>query len=221
MGSVTEHTGPVVGHDGICLFQYSAKIFDSPWEGCQSDDARMKNSSVAGKWLWVALTIAGLSLTSPTASAPAQPNKLRIGVYDSRAVAVAYYSSSDFRQTMKTVQADYEQAKAAKDERRMKEIDARMKLQQRRQHEQGFSTASVAAILANLSTSLPRLAEQAGVQLIVSKWEVSYRSPAVEVVDVTDQIVGLFKVDARALKHIEEVQAQPPLPLENLGGRTD
>jgi len=39
--------------------------------------------------------------------------------------------------------------------------------------------------------------------------------------DVTDQIVRLFKMDPRALKHIDEIQGQPPLPLEDLSGRID
>jgi Skp family chaperone for outer membrane proteins len=180
----------------------------------------MKNFFVAGK-CWVALSIAVLALTSSTTSAQSQPNGLRIGVYDSRAVAVAYYSSGEFREAIKAVKAEYEKARSAKDEKRMKEMEARMKLQQRRQHEQGFSAASVATIMARLGTSLPALAEKAGVQLIVSKWEVNYQSPAVEAVDVTDQIVRLFKLDERALKHIEEVQGQPPLFLEDLSGRTD
>lgn len=181
----------------------------------------MKNSIVSGKWSWITSTIAALVLTGTTASAQSQSSKLRIGVYDSHAVAVAYVSSAEFREAMKTFKADYENARAAKDEKRMKEIDARMKLQQRRQHEQGFSTGSVAAIMAKVGKSLPAVAEQTGVQLIVSKWELNYRSPAVEVVDVTDQVVALFNVDQRALKHIEEIQSQPPLPVENLNGRTD
>jgi hypothetical protein len=53
------------------------------------------------------------------------------------------------------------------------------------------------------------------------KWELNYRSPAVEVVDVTDQIVGLFNADPRAQKHIDEIQGQPPLPLETLSDRTN
>ena len=180
----------------------------------------MKNFLVAGK-CWIALSIAVLALTSSTTSAQSQPNRLRIGVYDSRAVAVAYCSSAEFRDAMKSVKADYDKAKAAKDEKRMKEMEARMKSQQRRQHEQGFSTASVGAIMAKVGTSLPALAEQTGVQLIVSKWEVNYRSGEVEVVDVTDLIVGLFNVDQRALKQIEEIRGQLPWPMEDLSGKTD
>jgi hypothetical protein len=166
--------------------------------------------------MWVTSAIAALVLAGTSASAQSQSNKLRIGVYDSRAVAVAYCSSAEFREAMKTVKTDYDKARAARDEKRMKELEARMKAQQRRQHEQGFSTGSVAPIIAKLESSLPAVAEQAGVQVIVSKWELNYRSPAAEVVDVTDQIVALFKVDQRALKQIEEIQAQPPLPPEKL-----
>jgi len=181
----------------------------------------MKNLITAGKFSWLAAAVVALALTGTTTSAQSQSNTLRIGVYDSRAVAVAYCNSAEFREAMKPIKADYEKARAARDEKRMKGIDARMKLQQRRQHEQGSSTGSVAAIMAKVESSLPAVAEQTGVQVIVSKWELNYQSPAVEVVDVTDRIVERFKVEQRARKQIEEIQRQPPVPLESLGGRID
>ena len=45
-------------------------------------------------------------------------------------MAVAYANSPEFQETLKAVRADYEKAKAAKDEKRMKELDSRMKLQE-------------------------------------------------------------------------------------------
>jgi len=74
----------------------------------------------------------------------------------------------------------------------MKEIDSRMKLQQRWVHEQSFSTGSVAGIVAKVKEALPGVAKKAGVQAIVSKWELNYQGPNAEVVDVTEDLAVLF-----------------------------
>jgi hypothetical protein len=151
-----------------------------------------------------------------SASAQSQTNKLRIGVYDSRAVAIAYANSDLFKESMKPVEAEYEKAKKDKNVKRVKEIEARMKLQQRRLHEQGFSTGSVAYILAKVKDSLPELARQANVQIIVSKWELNHRSADVEAVDVTDELVGLFHPSEKVLGWVKSCKEHAPMPIEQI-----
>jgi hypothetical protein len=151
-----------------------------------------------------------------SASAQSQTNKLRVGVYDSRAIALVYGNSAAFQESIKTVRAEYEKAKAAKDDKRMKEIDAQMKLQQRRLHEQGFSTGSVAGIMAKVKDSLPDVAKKAGVQVIVSKWELNHQSPGVELVDVTDELVALFHPSEKVLGWVRDLKNHPPLPIEEI-----
>lgn len=142
--------------------------------------------------------------------------KLRVGVYDSRAIAVAYCNSPEFQKSLKPIQADYEKAKQAKNEKRMKEIDAMMKARQRRQHEQGFSTGSVAGIMAGIKNALPSVAQKARVDVIVSKWELNYQSPGLEVVDVTDELVALFKPSEKALGWVKDLRTKQPLPIEEI-----
>jgi Skp family chaperone for outer membrane proteins len=143
-------------------------------------------------------------------------NTLRIGVYDSRAVAVAYGNSAEFRKSLDAVTADHKKAKDAKDDKRVKEIETQMKAKQRRAHEQGFSTGSVADIVAKIKDSLPGVAKKAGVDVIVSKWEVNYQSPGIKVVDVTDDLVSLFHVSAKGLEWAKGIKAQPPVPIEQI-----
>jgi hypothetical protein len=176
----------------------------------------MNTSIVFPKWFIVSSAVALCVLTGATALAQSQTNKLRIGVYDSRAIAIAYGNSTAFRESMKPVQAEYEKAKAAKDDKRMKEIDARMKLGQRRLHEQGFSTGSVAGIMAKVKDSLPEVAKKAGVQVIVSKWELNHQSPDVEVVEVTDELVALFHPSEKVLGWVKDLKSHPPLPIEEI-----
>ena len=181
----------------------------------------MKTSITLTKWFVVLSTVVLGVSGYPNASAQPQTTKLRVGVYDSRAVAVAYANSTEFKEAMKPIEAEFKKAKEAKDEKRVKMIENQMQLQQRRAHEQGFSTGSVAPIMAKVKASLPDLAKQAGVQIIVSKWELNHQSPDVEIVDVTDQIVALFHVNERGLKWCKEIQQKPPLPIEQLAEQKD
>ena len=156
-------------------------------------------------------------MTGPMASAQTSTNKLRIGVYDSRAVAAAYVNSTEYQEMLKTKHADYEKAKAAKDEKRMKEIDSRMNLQQRWVHEQVFSTGSVRDIVANIKGALPEVAKKAGVQTIVSKWELNYQAPDVELVDVTVDLGVLFHASDDKQKWKGILRGPPPLPMDEAG----
>jgi hypothetical protein len=155
-------------------------------------------------------------MAGAAAFAQSKENTLRIGVYDSRAVAVAWGNSAEFQKSLDAVKADYKKAKAAKDDRRVKEIGDQMKAQQRRLHEQGFSTGSVANLMAKIKDSLPAAAKKAGVDVIVSKWEVNYQSPGIKVVDVTDALVALFHPSAKGLEWAKSIQTHPPVPLEQI-----
>ena len=154
--------------------------------------------------------------------ARAQTNLWRIGVYDSRAIAVAFANSTEFQDTiLQPARADHDKAKAAKDDKQMKEIENRMKLTQRRLHEEGFSTGSVSSIMDRVKTSLPDLARQAGVDVIVSKWELNYQSPNVELTDVTDKLTALFHTSEQGKKWAKSIQGKPPIPMEEMGDDVD
>ena len=121
---------------------------------------------------------------------------------------------------MAAVKADYAKAKDDKDDKRMKEIGAKMQTKQRRLHEQGFSTGSVINLLQTVKAELPGIAKAAGVDLIVSKWEVMFQSPGVETVDVTKQLAMLFNPSAQGLKWIEG-ETKPPIPIDDLPDALD
>jgi Skp family chaperone for outer membrane proteins len=168
------------------------------------------------------LTIAALALvisclglawfTTPAkAAAPT-----RIGVFDSRAIAIAYWRSDEGMRQLRGLHEEYAKAKAANDEKRVKELEQEGPWQQVRMHQQAFSTATVATILGQVSDKLPGVAKQAGVSAIVSKWEVPYKDASIETVDVTLPIVRLFNQDEQMLKMISQIQAQPPIPFEKL-----
>ena len=75
--------------------------------------------------------------------------------------------------------------------------------------------------MERIKARLPDIAQQAGVLIIVSKWELNHQSSEVEVVDVTDKRVALFHVNERGLKWCKEIQQKPPLPIEQLSQHMD
>jgi hypothetical protein len=176
----------------------------------------MKTSIGFLKWFSVSAAVASCVLAGSSVWAKSQTNRLRIGVYDSRSIAIAYANSAGFQDSLKAVTAEYKKAKEEKNEKRVKEIDAQMRLRQRRMHEQGFSTGSVAGMMAKVKDSLPEVASKAGVQVIVSKWELNHRSLEVEVVDVTDQLVALFHPSEKVLGWVKDMKNHQPLPIEEI-----
>lgn len=160
----------------------------------------------------VALALcAGFAMAADTAKA-----KVKIGVYDSRGVAIAYGRSAEFQDRMTKLRSDYEEAKAKKDDKRTKELEQQGQWTQVRLHQQGFSTAGVHDILAQVADALPGVAREAGVVLIVSKWEMPYADPSIETVDVTLPLMKLFKPDEQTLKILDDLKSHPPVPFSEM-----
>lgn len=83
-------------------------------------------------------------------------------------------------------------------------------------HKQGFSTWPVDDILERIKDQIPEIAKQAGVDIIVSKWDIVYQLPGVEFIDVTDLLVMPFAPDASTLDLIKSLREIEPVSLEEL-----
>lgn len=164
----------------------------------------------------VCATLTTIALLMAATPAPAQEKKLRVGVFDSRAVALAFGRSADFQKTMGAMRAEYQKAKEAGDNKRVQELEKEGPWTQVRLHQQVFSTATVSGILARVKDKLPAIAAQASVSLIVSKWELQFHGPGVEIVDVTMPLVKLFNPDEATAKMAEELGKQQPVPFDQL-----
>ncbi len=143
-----------------------------------------------------------------------------VGTFDSRAVLMAYVGSDEFKDYLSAQKADVgralDRAKAAGDQELVANLDALGPAMQKRIHQQGFGTAPVDDIIARIEDKLPGIAEEAGVDVIVSKWALAYRSPAAKFVDVTDLLTAEFDPDEATLKGIREIVEIEPVPLDQL-----
>jgi len=142
--------------------------------------------------------------------------KVRIGIFDSRAVAIAY-AYSEWNEVGAKI-AELKKAKAAGDTKKIQELEAWGPAHQAKLHRQGFSTAPVDDILEHIKDKLPQIAKDANVIALVSKWDKKtlkcYKSA--ELIDVTDLIVAPFNPKEKQLKAIEQIKKKKPIPLWQL-----
>ena len=139
---------------------------------------------------------------------------LVVGTYDSRCLALAYYRANGaaaLNKLTRGARARYKKAKAAGDKATMRAIDEEMKEQQRRVHAKGFGTTPIPEVIESIKKSIPQVAKDAGVDLIVCRWDVVFRKPTAKCVDVTLPLVKVIDPRPEATKLARDVLAHPPL----------
>jgi len=168
--------------------------------------------------LWaVCVVVSMMALTGcARESAPTRARtRERIGVYDSRAIAVAFAGSEVFNKWMSALREEHEKAKAAGDQKRVAELEAEVAERQKSMHKQGFSTAPVDNILEQIKDRLPAIRQGAGVGVLVSKWDKDTlaKHSSAERVDVTMELIDAFNPNERQRKSAIEIQKHKPIPL--------
>lgn len=136
---------------------------------------------------------------------------LRVGVYDSRAVAIAYADSTYNEEQYQKLKAELDKAQARGDEEKIKAVKEQGSKSQERKHLQGFGTAPVHELLEPVKDKLPAIAAANEVDIIVSKWEFDYLAADAEVKDLTDAVVALFNPGEKQLEWIRQMKDKAPL----------
>ncbi len=170
----------------------------------------MKNRIVRAP-VMTTLLLLGILASSAVAEST-ESSDLVIGTFDSRCVALAYYRSDEFLTGIDAQKAEYEAAVEAGDTERAEELGELGPEQQELAHERVFSTGDIDEIIWTIWSELPGVAEEAGVDLIVSTWDIIYRDESFEFVDVTDLLVVFFDPSEETLDMIETMQGMPAIP---------
>ena len=171
----------------------------------------------AGMLAVAALAVASSALARQREAGTATPatDRVRIGTYDSRAVAIAYGRSNAFLNRVNHLREQHKRATGAGDQKAVDRLAQEAQALQLRIHLQGFSNAPVDDILALVSDRLPEIAQRRGVAAVFSL--ANYRDDArVEMVDVTDDLTALFEPDEQTQKVIADLKRQAPLPIEQV-----
>ena len=139
--------------------------------------------------------------------------KLRIGVFDSRAVAIAFYNSkfSSNQQIFTTLDSQMEEAKEKDDKEAIAKIEREATLRQAMMHQQGFGDGSVNNITGTIKDKMDQLAKNENLAAIVSKWELVFSGTDIELVDITVKVVDFFEPNERMKEMTKEVMLSEPI----------
>ena len=160
--------------------------------------------------------LAGGAMAQAADTPSTNAGPVRIGVYDSRAVAYAWFSSEEHQAWIKRQMQAARAAKAEGQTNHWQQLGTALRQHQEEMHREVFSTAPATNALVVLQQQLPEIKKQAGAVALVSQWddETLRQYPNAEKVDVTDQLVREFKPAETQLKVIADLRRQKPLSLE-------
>ena len=152
------------------------------------------------------------AVAQPATAPGAAASRIRIGIYDNRAIAIAY-AASEFNPVRQKM-AELKAAKAAGDTKKIAELEAWGKDYQRLLHFQGFAHVPVGDLLEPVKAPIAKLAEAQ--QLSVIAADTDFSAAGVDVVDLTDDLVALFKPSDRTRQLVKMLRGQKPVPLTKI-----
>jgi hypothetical protein len=129
-----------------------------------------------------------------------------VGTFDSRAVALVALEDPPLRLKFERMHPEYV---APRDGATPEEVEQWKINLRKRQFRQGFGRGNVSEFLDLIKDEIPKIAKEAGVDVIVSKWDIEYQSPKVKLVDVTEALIQPFKPTDERLKIIRDVMEAP------------
>ncbi len=138
--------------------------------------------------------------------------KIRVGVYDNRAIAMAYFGSE--HNIFLKKRAENHEALEAGDTARSRELTVWVERFQRQIHFQGFCRVPVDDLLLLVKDKMAGVARRTGVDLI--GWSPDYAVLEVETVDITAELVALFDPSEMKLKQIEGLKGTEPTALADI-----
>jgi hypothetical protein len=162
----------------------------------------------------ISMPIVMLGLTQPGFAQDNGPKtRERIGVYDSRSIAVAFARSPAHEKELQHLMTEHRKAKEAGNLDKVAQLEAEGRARQEKAHKQAFSTEPVDDLLLNITNALPEIHKAAGVTIFISKWdEAGQRKYAgAEKVDVTLRLVDAFQPTERQRKRAIEIQTRKPI----------
>ena len=134
---------------------------------------------------------------------PLSAQPLKVGTFNSRAVALAFYRSDVWAGVMKAKHAERASAQQAGNKEKVAELEKWGGEQQELAHKQVFGSAPIPNILEYVLPGFPEIAKAAGVPLVVG--DVYYANDSVQRVDVTMQIVDWLKSNEKTRAMVKDL----------------
>ena len=137
-------------------------------------------------------------------------NNDRVGIYDSRCIAIAYYNSKIHDDILKQMAEQKKEAEVNGNTKVVKELEARANIMQQRAHLQAFTTESVDDLLAYVSDGIEQIKTDKELDRICSKW--IYQGSLEKSIDITNDMVMLYNPPKKALESIAAMDNVKPYP---------
>lgn len=151
----------------------------------------------------------GSALCSATyGEKPDSQPKLRIVIYKSYVLALAYYKSDVYKKQIVDLGVQAEQAKTDGKAELLKQAKSKSKSLKQQVQRQLFGRAPIDNILTLMKDALPKIAQDSGVAAISGT--VAYHSPDVELLDITDALVGQLNPSDETLEAIKYMTKHHP-----------
>ncbi|MBW8034961.1 MAG: hypothetical protein FVQ79_04820 [Planctomycetes bacterium] len=162
-------------------------------------------------------TTVGAIKVKVTAVDPA--NKPKIGVYDSRSLAIAFVGSKQHEAIIDDLTRKIEQAKADGDDKKAERLKKSIERTQNTLHRQAFGTESAHYYLwVYYPKELSALKEKLGLDRVVSVWNkesLSYYKDFQQI-DVTEQVIEIPEPNDKQRRSALEIRKHQPLTDEEL-----
>jgi len=146
-------------------------------------------------------------------------SKIRVGIYDSRAIACAYWAEDDRLDSYHdSLNEQIAKAKAEGNEKLSEELDTELWDHRKLLHKQVFSNEPIDDVLGKIKDKIDEIVNDANVSAVVSKWDKKAlkKYKGAELVDVTDLLVEKFNITEETLETIKQLKEKKPIPLWQL-----
>lgn len=158
--------------------------------------------------------IAGILITMQSCQETTSTDDLvRVGIYDSRIVALAYYRSDQFMDYIAQLRQELKEAKEAGDDEKVALIDKTGPGSQELAHKQGFSTMPIPSILEKIKDSIPIIAKRFELDVIMNQWEIIYQKDKVEFIDISMEMISFFNPSEETMEMLDQMYEVEPVPL--------
>ncbi|MEQ9461951.1 MAG: hypothetical protein RIG82_13465 [Phycisphaeraceae bacterium] len=161
--------------------------------------------------LGIALVIITLITASPAAP---PPDKIRIGVYDTRAIAIAYANSAEFQTVIREKKLEQQAAVQRNDTEEAQRLEAWGQTLQLKLHFQGFCRVPVSDILQPHKDQLNQIAAKLQLAAITSSCDLTVENTIT--VDITTELVKIFDPSEKTLEMTQSISEHQPLPLTDV-----
>jgi len=166
--------------------------------------------SMKSTFSFLTVCMVGMLLVLGGTQAGKAQTKQRVGVYDSRAVALVYFQQHA-QERMHGLMQKRAEAVKNEDEKEVARLEKQGQLIQAMMHDRVFGKGSANEIMDEMQDAVRKIAVEEQLPLVVSKWELVYQSGNLELVDITDKLVGTMNPNEKMQEGVQEMRNTEPV----------